>query len=156
MERETNVGDTQVYTARHRFARITARKARLVADQIRGSTANSAMELLEFSPKRAAHFYLKVLRSAVANASQDEDVNLNRLFIADCRADDGPMVNDRLRWRAGPQGRAMPFAKKTSHLTVSVVELQDAPADASAGGGRRRSRGAKTSSKKSSSEVKGA
>ena len=127
MGRGTIVTNAPVYTAKHRFARCTARKARLVADQIRGHSANSAMELLEFSPKRAAHFYLKVLKSAVANASQDEEVNLNRLVITDSRADDGPMLNDRLRWRAGPQGRAMPFAKKTSHLTVSVAELPDAP-----------------------------
>ena len=110
------------YTARHRYARLTARKARLIADQIRGRSANEAIELLEFSPKRAGHFYLKLLRSAMANASQSEEVNLNRLTICDCRADDGPMLQNRLRWRAGPQGRAMPFAKKTSHLTVTVCE----------------------------------
>jgi len=113
---------TTEFTAKHNYARITARKARLIADEIRGRSANQALELLQFSPKRAAAFYLKVLRSALANASQDEDVNLNRLFVSDCRADDGPMLNNRLRWRPGPQGRAMPFAKKTSHLTVRVKE----------------------------------
>lgn len=112
------------FTARHRYARITQRKARFVADMIRGRGANEALEILEFSPRRAAHFYLKVLRSAIANASQDPDVNLNRLYVSDCRADDGPMLNNRLRYRPGPQGRAMPFAKKTSHLTVKVRELR--------------------------------
>ena len=87
---------------------------------------SSAVSSWAISPKRAAAFYLKVLRSALANASQDEDVNLNRLIVSDCRADDGPMLNNRLRWRPGPQGRAMPFAKKTSHLTVRVKET---PAD---------------------------
>jgi large subunit ribosomal protein L22 len=140
MASEIQAAGGAMFTARHRFARITARKARLVADQIRGRSANAAMEMLEFSPKRAAHFYLKVLRSAVANASQDEEVNPNRLVITDCRADDGPMLNDRLRWRAGPQGRAMPFAKKTSHLTVSVAELPEVEEDQKAGrsGSRRR------------------
>ena len=114
---------TSEFTARHRYARITQRKARFVADMIRGRSANEALEILEFSPRRAAHFYLKVLRSAMANASQQESVNLNRLYISDCRADDGPMLNNRLRYRPGPQGRAMPFAKKTSHLTVRVREL---------------------------------
>lgn len=118
--------ESNEFTARHRYARITQRKARLVADMIRGKSANAAIELLQFSPKRAAHFYLKVLRSAMANASLDEDVNLNRLYVSDCRADDGPMLNNRLRWRPGPQGRAMPYAKKTSHLTVRVAELPDA------------------------------
>lgn len=113
----------QAFTAKHRFARITARKARLVADLIRGRSANEAVELLQFSPKRAAYFYGKVLKSAMANAGQDEDVNLNRLIIVDCRADDGPMLGNALRWHAGPQGRAMPFAKKTSHLTVTVAEF---------------------------------
>jgi large subunit ribosomal protein L22 len=115
------------FTAKHRYARITARKARLVADMIRGRSANEALEVLEFSPKRAAAFFLKVLRSAMANASQNEDVNLNHLYVSDCRADDGPMLQNRLRFRPGPQGRAMPFAKLTSHLIVRVREI---PADA--------------------------
>ncbi len=117
---------TQAFTARHRYARITARKARLVADQIRGRNANQALDHLQFSPQRAAAFYLKVLQSALANASQDENVNLNSLYVADCRADDGPMLNNRLRWRPGPQGRAMPYAKKTSHLTIQVSEREAA------------------------------
>jgi large subunit ribosomal protein L22 len=112
----------QSFTAKHRFARSTARKARLVADAIRGMSVNEALELLQFAPQRAASFYLKVLKSAVANASQSEAVNLNRLFISDVRADDGPLLNNRMRWRPGPQGRAMPFRKRTSHLTVVVSE----------------------------------
>ena len=62
-----------------------------------------------------------MLLSAIANAAQDEEVDTTRLFVADARADDGPMLNNRLRWRPGPQGRAMPYAKKTSHLTVIVA-----------------------------------
>jgi len=115
---------TAGYVARHRYARLTARKARLVADAIRGLDVNQALEILEFSPRRAAAFYLKVLNSAIANASQDEDVNVNRLVVSDCRADDGPLLNNRLRWRPGPQGRAMPFRKRTSHLTVVVSERE--------------------------------
>lgn len=115
----------QQFVARHRFARITARKARRIADLIRGRTVNEALELLEFAPQRGASFYLKVVRSAVANASLDENVNINRLFISDCRADDGPLLQGRLRFRPGPQGRAMPFAKRLSHLTVGVAELPE-------------------------------
>jgi large subunit ribosomal protein L22 len=113
------------FVARHRYARITARKARLIADLIRGKSCNQALELLEFAPQRAAAFYKKVVMSAMANAAQDEDVNVNRLFVADSRADDGPMLNNRLRWRPGPQGRAMPYAKRTSHLTVVVKEIPE-------------------------------
>jgi len=113
------------FTAKHRYARVTARKARLAADTIRGKDVNEAIELLQFSPRRASAFYLKVLKSAVANASQEEDVNVNRLVVCECRADDGPMLNNRLRWRPGPMGRAMPFKKRTSHLTVVVREREE-------------------------------
>jgi large subunit ribosomal protein L22 len=115
---------TKSFGARHRYARITARKARLVADLIRGRPVNEALEVLQFEHKRAASYYAKLLRSAMANASQDEGVNVNRLVVSDCRADDGPMLQNRLRWRAGPQGRMMPFKKLTSHLTVRVTEVE--------------------------------
>ncbi len=114
------------YTARHRYARITARKARLIADEIRGKDVNTALELLQFTPLRGSAFYLKVLRSAIANASLEGTVNVNRLLVCDARADDGPMLQGRLRWHAGPQGRAMPFRKVTSHLTVKVRESEEA------------------------------
>ena len=115
---------TGQYTAKHRFARVTARKGRLVADAIRGMDANEALHVLQFAPQRAAAMYLKVLRSAIANASQDEAVNVNRLYVSDARADDGPLLQGRLRWRPGPQGRAMPFRKRTSHLTIVVRERE--------------------------------
>jgi len=113
------------FVARHRFARIPARKARLAADLIRGREVNEAIEILQFSPKRAAVMYLKVLKSAVANASQDENVDVNKLVVSDARADDGPLLQHRLRWRPGPQGRAMPVRKRTSHLTVAVAEIAE-------------------------------
>jgi len=116
------VADSPKYRAVHRYARITARKARRIADQIRGRSANEALDLVEFAPQRAATFYKRVLKSAVANAAQDERVNVNRLVVVDARADDGPMLQNRLRWRPGPQGRAMPFRKNTSHLTVVVAD----------------------------------
>jgi large subunit ribosomal protein L22 len=113
------------FTARHRFAHITARKARYVADLIRGRSVNEALELLQFTPNRGSAFYSKVLRSAVANASHDESVNMNRLFVSECRADDGPLLQGRLRYRPGPQGRAMPFARRLSHLVVKVREVDE-------------------------------
>jgi large subunit ribosomal protein L22 len=113
------------FLAKHRYAKITARKARLIADLIRGRTVNQALEALEFAPQRAAAFYKKLVRSAAANAAQDEEVNVNRLVISDCRADDGPMVQGRMRYRPGPQGRAMPYKKVTSHLTVRVREVDE-------------------------------
>jgi large subunit ribosomal protein L22 len=121
------------FGARHRFARITARKARYVADLIRNRSVNEAFELLEFQKVRGTAFYKKLLRSAVANASQEEGVDLNALRIVDARADDGPMVQGRMRFRPGPQGRAMPYKRVTSHLTIGLAE----------GERKRRGRGAK-------------
>ncbi len=120
------------FVARHRYARISSRKARLVADSIRGRAVNDALEILELLPQRGAAFFKKVLLSAIANASQDESVDVNDLFVSDCRADDGPMLNNRLRYRPGPQGRAMPYAKKTSHLTVIVAQASAFATDSSA------------------------
>lgn len=114
------------FVAKHRFARITARKAMLIADLIRGRDVNAALELLQFTPNRGASFYAKVVKSAVANASQDEAINVNRLFVSEARADVGPLLNNRMRFRPGPQGRAMPFAKRLSHLTIKVKERDDA------------------------------
>ncbi len=111
------------FVARHRYARISSRKARLVADVIRGRNANDALEILELMPPRGSAFFAKIVESAIANASQDESVDTNGLIIVDCRADDGPMLNNRLRYRPGPQGRAMPYAKKTAHLTVIVAPM---------------------------------
>jgi large subunit ribosomal protein L22 len=104
--------------------RTTARKARLVANVIRGLSVNRALEVLEFSPQRAAAMFLKVVKSAAANAAQDEGVNVNRLVISECMADDGPLLQNRLRWRPGPQGRALPIRKRTAHLTVVVREME--------------------------------
>ncbi len=115
------------FTAKHRFARITARKAGRIATLIRGRSVNDALEVLQFTPNRGAAFYLKVVKSAVANASLDEEVNVNRLYVSDARADVGPLLNNRLRFRPGPQGRAMPFAKRLSHLTIKVRELEEEP-----------------------------
>lgn len=127
------------FRAVHRYARITARKARLVADLIRGRSVNDALEVLEFQHKRAASFYSQVVRSAMANALAAEGVNANRLVITECHADDGPMLQQRMRFRPGPQGRAMPFKKLTSHLTVVVAEREDARV----GSGKKKRKGTK-------------
>lgn len=121
------MSDAREFTAKHRFARITARKAGLIATLIRGRSVNEALEILTFTPNRGAAFYLKVVKSAVANASLDEAINVNRLYISDARADVGPLLNDRMRFRPGPQGRAMPFAKRLSHLTIKVKESEAEP-----------------------------
>jgi large subunit ribosomal protein L22 len=134
------------FVAKHRFARLTARKAGLIADLIRGRSVNEALDLLSFTPNRGAAFYLKVVRSAVANASLDENVNVNRLYISEARADIGPLLNDRLRFRPGPQGRAMPFAKRLSHLTIKVKELPEEDGDEGKSTGKKGAKGKKRAS----------
>ncbi|MBL8857869.1 MAG: 50S ribosomal protein L22 [Planctomycetes bacterium] len=145
----------QEFIAKHRFARITARKAGRIADLIRGRDVNEALELLHFTPNRGASFYEKVVKSAVANASLDENVNVNRLFVCDARADIGPLLNNRLRFRPGPQGRAMPFAKRLSHLTIKVKEREDAPEKQSKSKGKKAASksGAKSSTQAKSTEA---
>jgi|JI91814BRNA_FD_contig_31_7725211_length_1034_multi_4_in_0_out_0_2 large subunit ribosomal protein L22 len=135
--------EAKKFLAKHRFARITARKARLVADLIRGRGVNDALEVLQFQHKRASEYYIKLVRSAMANASdKDESVNVNALVITDCRADDGPMLQNRMRFRPGPQGRAMPFKKLTAHLTVVLSEIETVGAGA-AGSKRRKAKPSK-------------
>ena len=106
------------FVAKHRYARMTPRKGRYVMDQVRGLPVNQALDILQHTHRRAAHFIRKVLASAVANASQDPEVKVNRLRITRAFVDDGPTL--RFRWRPGPQGRAMPFRKRTCHLTIYV------------------------------------
>ena len=110
------------YVAKHRFARMAARKGRYVMDMVRGLPANDAVHVLENSPRRAAFFIRKVLKSAIANASQDPEVNVNKLRVSQAYVDDGPLLQGRLRWRPGPQGRAMPFRRRTCHITVILSE----------------------------------
>ena len=98
---------------------------------------------LQFQHKRASEYYIKLVRSAMANASdKDEGVNVNALVITDCRADDGPMLQNRMRFRPGPQGRAMPFKKLTAHLTVVLSEIETVGAGA-AGSKRRKAKPSK-------------
>ena len=102
--------------AKARHIRMSARKVRLVVDQIRGMSVNEAYALLQFSKKRAAEPVGKTLRSAVANAqvkSQDdgETVDIDDLFVREAYVDEGPTLK---RWRARAQGRALqPFNTRT-------------------------------------------
>jgi len=101
---------------------ISARKVRLVVDQIRGKSVNEAYALLQFSKKNAAEPVGKTLRSAVANAqvkSQDEGtmVDADDLIVAEAYVDEGATLK---RWRARAQGRASPIRKRTSHITLVV------------------------------------
>lgn len=110
------------FRASHRHAKITARKARLVVDLVRGEPVNRALVLLDQSPKRAAVLVGKVVRSAVANAEQKTggSVDLNQLVVGEARVDEGPLLGGSKRWRPAARGRAMPYTKRTSHIHIAL------------------------------------
>ena len=119
----------QQYKAVHRFAGIADRKARLVVDLIRGRSVNHALADLEHDKHRAAPMVRKVLASAVANALQNPTVKASRLVVSDAHVNGGPLLQGRMRFRAGPMGRAMPFRRRTCHIHVSVVDPEAMGAD---------------------------
>ncbi|GGB06936.1 MULTISPECIES: 50S ribosomal protein L22 [Agarivorans] len=105
--------------AKHRFARGSAQKARLVADQVRGLPVEKALVTLQFSSKKAAGLVKKVLESAIANAEHNEGADIDELKVAKIFVDDGPTLK-RIRPRA--KGRADRIIKRTSHITVVVSD----------------------------------
>ncbi len=105
--------------ARLKGARISAQKARLVADQVRGLPVEKALDLLEFSPKKAAHIVKKVLDSAIANAENNEGADVDELKVSSIFVDEG-MTMKRLRPRA--KGRADRIFKRSCHITVKVAD----------------------------------
>jgi len=106
--------------ARARFLRVSARKARLVLDQIRGKSVGDALATLEYTPRAAARLVEKVLRSAIANAEHNYQVrNLDDLRVVQAVADGGPSLK-RVQPRA--MGRAFFIKHRTSHLTIGVSD----------------------------------
>src|SRR5258705_3396848 len=107
-------------TAQARFVRVSARKARLVLDRIRGKAVGDALATLEYTPRAAARLIEKVLRSAVANAEHNHQVrNLDDLRVVQAIADGGPSMK-RVQPRA--MGRAFFIKHRTSHLTIGVSD----------------------------------
>ena len=107
---------TQV-KAVNRYVRISPQKARLVADQVRGMPVDRALELLQFSPKKAAVHVKKTLDSAIANAEHNEGADIDELRVTEIFIDEGPTLK---RWRARAKGRATGILKRSSHITVAV------------------------------------
>ena len=106
------------WTARHKYARISERKVRLVADLVRGLDCNEAVEVLRFTHNRGAAMLRKVLESAMANANEEEAA-MNRLYVAEARVDPGPIIK---RFHPKDRGRAHPIQKRTSHIIIRVDE----------------------------------
>ncbi|MDT8399459.1 MAG: 50S ribosomal protein L22 [Pseudomonadales bacterium] len=106
-------------SARLKGAGLPAQKARLVADQIRGLGVEEALELLTFSPKKAAVIIKKVLNSAIANAEHNEGVDIDELRVSSICVDEGMMLK-RIMPRA--KGRADRIMKRSCHITVKVAD----------------------------------
>lgn len=104
----------------HKFARISPFKARLVLDQIRGKRIEEALNILEFSNKKAGVLVAKVLNSAIANAEHNDGADIDELVVSSAYADEGVTMK-RIRPRA--KGRANRILKRTSHITVGVKEV---------------------------------
>ena len=109
------------WQAIHRFARTSARKARLTVDMIRGRDVQDALNVLKFCPNLTATLVSKVLTSAIASANEAE-ADVERLFVKEARVDEGPVMK---RIRAKDRGRAHPILKRTSHIVVVVEQERE-------------------------------
>ena len=115
--------EAPVVRAKARYVRVSPRKARLVADQIRGLPVDEARTLLAFSSRGAARDLLRLLDSAAANAEANHELVADDLRVDAISVDEGPTLK---RWRARARGRATPIHKRTSHLSVALTPTTDA------------------------------
>ena len=105
-----------------KYARISPRKLKIVLDLIRGKDAGTAMAILKNTPKGASEYLIKLLGSALANAENNFNMDVNKLYVSECFVTPGPTLK-RIRPRA--QGRAFKILKKTSHVTLVLKEMED-------------------------------
>jgi large subunit ribosomal protein L22 len=105
-----------------RTVRIASRKVRLVVDLIRGKKVGEAIAILRLTPKAASPVVEKVLKSAIANAEHNYEMNVENLFVSEVFVDEGPTMK---RFRPRAQGRASAINKRTSHITLVVSEKKE-------------------------------
>ena len=110
-------------TAVLKFIRVSAQKGRLVADLIRGLPVARALEVLQFSKKKAAGHVRKVLESAIANAEHNDGADVDELKVQSIQVDGGPTLK---RFHARAKGRGARILKRTSHITVTVGDVKAA------------------------------
>jgi ribosomal protein L22 len=111
-----------VVKASARYVRIAPRKARLIADQVRGLHIEKARALLQFSPRGAAHDIHKLINSAAANAENNHDLIGDEMRVSSITVDEGPTLR---RFRPRAMGRATPINKRTSHIRVALTPVED-------------------------------
>ena len=115
------MADIKTAAAMTKNARISPYKVRQVLELIRGKSADRAVTILKFSDKKAAGIILKVLNSAMANAEHNYGMDLDKLYVHEAYASQGPMMK---RFRPVSMGRAHPYVHKTSHVTIKLGERQ--------------------------------
>jgi len=103
-----------------KYVRVSPTKAKIVLDQIKGKRAEEAMSILTYSPRYAARVIAKVLKSAMANAENNMELDVDTLFVDEAVANMGPMQK---RIRARAQGRAFRIEKKTSHISIYLGQI---------------------------------
>ena len=119
IKRERNANKDTRPSAKLSYARVSVQKACFVLDAIRGKDVQSALALLEYNPRYASSIIKKLLESAIANAENNNGMNRDNLYVAECFANKGPTMK-RVRPRA--QGRAYRIEKRMSHITVVLNE----------------------------------
>ncbi|MDR3557010.1 MAG: 50S ribosomal protein L22 [Syntrophobacteraceae bacterium] len=102
-----------------KYLRVSSQKARLVADMVRGKKVDDALILLRFTPKKSGRLITKVLRSAMANAENNNAGDLEKLYVKTIKVDQGPRLK---RFRPRAMGRATRIIKPSSHITVVLDE----------------------------------
>ena len=115
------MSDMAVATAKATYIRIAPRKVQIVLDLIRNQPADKAMAILKYTPKAACEPLMKLLKSAIANAENNTNMDVSKLYVAECSVSQGPTLK-RIRPRA--QGRAFRINKKTSHITLVLKEME--------------------------------
>ena len=108
-------------TAKATYIRIAPRKVQIVLDLIRNQPVDKAMAILKYTPKAACEPLMKLLKSAIANAENNNNMDVERLYVAECYVGQGPTLK-RMRPRA--QGRGFRINKKTSHITLVLKEAE--------------------------------
>ena len=102
-----------------KYARISARKVKIVADLIRGKDAEEALRIVKFAPKASAEIIEKILKSAIANAENNHFMNRSNLYVAEIFSNQGPTLK---RIRPAAKGSAVRIRKRTSHITIVLRE----------------------------------
>jgi large subunit ribosomal protein L22 len=115
--------DAPMVRATARYVRLSPRKARVVADQIRGLDVERAVALLNFSPRGASVPVLKLVQSAAANAENNFDLDPDELRIASISVDEGPTMR---RYRPRARGRATRIDKRSCHINIALTPIPDA------------------------------